>query len=524
MVSGRRWDCLAVVAVGAFVLALAPSMRASAAVVRTFEGVAFAAPVYGMVDRTFLFHPVASTNLFPSRADVNSSGVRSATAGLVDPGPAQTAGALAGQLVPSELNVNELPVPIQLPIPELPLPPIPLPDVPVPAPPNPPITVTAAHPTAPERSIGAPSVPLQPLLSGGAVGATARADSNSASARAEVARLEESITGFVSIGGAWSEASTSVNEAGVISGRAESRLTDVTIAGVLEIGAIESVTEFTGAKSGSTSTSQTTIGAVTALGFPATIDAEGVHVVGEGTDLTTVAVRAIEDQLLAALDAANISVRLLPEGATVDAPADGESYAETTAGALIVEGDIEAPPEAGDVPGLGPLLTDSPTKMELVLGFSRGRVMHGPDEEIDFGNFGPISGGAPATAAPGSSAEELSGPSSTTGAMTPPTQATGPSSGGLSGTSGSLAPPLASGPPSVGTPDVSPPQVAAPPPTSSGDASPTTPPSPPSSAELESMALALQQGGPNPVAPLLTMLLGLAVAVAVWVSGRGWGT
>ncbi|WP_019873056.1 hypothetical protein [Sporichthya polymorpha] len=338
-----------------------------------------AAPLRVAVDRPFLFHPVLDLQVFPSSAILNSVGGRQGSASLVGLGSAETAGGLLGQLVPSSAAdvgglLTGLPGLLGLPLPAAPLPPLPsdpFPPVPVPVPPPAPNTVNTNYPFTPDAQTGFGAVNGGSGISSGSGTAASHASANAVSSEAAATQVTSGLlgpTGPLSVGAVRSFTTGEVKADNVL-GTATSILSDINILGVITVDSLKSVTTIVGDGTKAMSSSAVTLGKVTALGYPATIDAKGVTINGTPS-LPDSTIATLNSQLADLLKQAGVTVTLAKEaGRTVKA--DSTSRAVTEAAGLKV--DMAFTPDA-NVPVLG----GSTSTVEIGLGYSRGSILTGP--------------------------------------------------------------------------------------------------------------------------------------------------
>lgn len=358
-----------------------------------------AAPLRVAVDRPFLFHPVLDLQVFPSSAILNSVGGRQGSASLVGLGSAETAGGLLGQVIPSSAAdvaglLTGLPGLLGLPLPAVPLPPLPsdpFPPVPVPVPPPAPNTVNTNYPFTPDAQTGFGAVNGGSGISSGSGTAVSHAEQNAVSAQAASTYLSSGLlgpTGPLSVGAVRSFTTGEVKADNVL-GTATSMLSDINILGVITVDSLKSVTTIVGDGTKATSSSVVTLGKVSALGYPATIDAQGITINGTpGLPDSTIA--TLNSQLASLLSKAGVTVTLAKQtGKTVKA--DSTSRAVSEGAGLKI--DITQTPDAG-VPVVG----GSTSTVEIGLGYSRGSILTGPVFNT------AVSGGAADSAATSGSA------------------------------------------------------------------------------------------------------------------------
>lgn len=359
-----------------------------------------AAPLRVAVDRPFLFHPVLDLQVFPSSAILNSVGGRQGSASLVGLGSAETAGGLLGQLVPSSAAdvgglLAGLPGLLGLPLPAAPLPPLPsdpFPPVPVPVPPPAPNTVNTNYPFTPDAQTGFGAVNGGSGISSGSGTAASQASANAVRSEAAATQVTSGLlgpTGPLSVGAVRSFTTGEVKADNVL-GTATSILSDINILGVITVDSLKSVTTIVGDGTKATSSSAVTLGKVTALGYPATIDAKGITITGTpGLPDSTIA--TLNSQLADLLSNAGVTVTLAKEtGKTVKADSTSRAVSES-AGLKI---DISQTPDAG-VPVLG----GSTSTVEIGLGYSRGSILTGPvfNTAVSDGTTESVTTGSAAT-------------------------------------------------------------------------------------------------------------------------------
>jgi hypothetical protein len=339
-----------------------------------------AAPVRVAFDRPFLFHPIVGLQMFPSSALLTSLDARQGSASLVGLGPAETAGGLLGQVIPSSAAdvaslVSGLPGLLGLPLPAVPLPPLPsdpFPPIPAPVPPPAPNTVNTNYPFTPDAQTGFGTFDGGGVMRSSSGTAESHTAANSVNSQASAVSFSSALlgpTGVLSVGGMRSS-TDGVVRTDDVRGTATSVLSDIDILGVISIDSLTSTTTLVGDGAKSSSISTVTLGGVTALGYPAVIDARGITITGNGV-LPDSTIASLNSQLHQALDKAGITVTLA-KGGSSKAKADSTSHAVSESAGLKI--DVAQTPPA-DVPVAG----GTTTTVEIGLGYSRGSIMTGPD-------------------------------------------------------------------------------------------------------------------------------------------------
>ncbi len=349
-----------------------------------------ATPLRGLFDRPFLYNPVVNAQLLPSSVLFSSGGGRQGSASIVGFGAGESVGGLLPQVAPTRLadvtsQVQGLPGLLALPLPALPLedvpdapfPPYTLPDVP-----PPPNTVNTNFPFTSDASTGVGPIGGGAVISSNSGGAESHARENSVVSTATASELTSGLlgpSGLISVGSVLSrtQAEARLDD---VRGTAVSLLHDVNILNLITIGAIRTETMVVGDGKTSTSTSTVSVGKVTALGYPATLDSRGISI-ADGGVLPASTLASLNSQLDQILKDAGLAVRLVEQGAR-SAQADASTKAVSESAGVLIDYVVNPP---DDVPVGG----GSTTTVQVRLGYSAGSVMTGPP--ADGGFAGTIS-------------------------------------------------------------------------------------------------------------------------------------
>lgn len=380
-----------------------------------------ASPVYGQVVRPgFLLSPIVATNLLEAAVSLDSSGDENGSGSIVDPGPI---GGFPALLPLAEGNT---------------LPAVPWPGWP--------LTASSSYPANPVQTIGLGGVPSGfpagscSAASGsqaqaGLLFAGAVSTQNSACGSAYLATVS-SAGKLISLGSATATSSATSDPSGAVTGVATSTLDNLDVGGFLHIGSVVSTTTVTASPSGATSDSSMSLAGVTVLGgWQATIDRDGVHVVGlpGGAVPTLLSLQQAQSALDTALKSSGLTVRLL--GAThASAPGDATTPARSEASALEISYPVTLPvsfPNIPNVPVAIPLGNGIPTIVTLKLGYSSGSAVAGGSSLGGNGSLGTVApttgsnGGlsVPASAspvAPSPASSSLSSPPATVAQVSAP--------------------------------------------------------------------------------------------------------
>lgn len=408
---GRGRGCLlaATAAVGTFA---GPSFGQEEAPARRilYRTSLSAAPVTGSADALpFNFHPVVTTNLFVSDVAADSLGDKNATASIFTPGPLESVGGLAPQLIPSDLSkLPDVPlVPVDVPG----LPPVPVPQPPIPPLPPYPLTVGASSGGHRSARVGAATLPESSLSEGSALSAAALVEEADVIATASGAdlrsRLAES-TGILTADAARSAIRLKTAADHVV-GTAVSVLNGLDLAGVVRIDTLRAETSVIGDEEGGRVTSRLRLEGVRALGYEATIDERGVTIDNNGV-VPPSTIHEANAALQNALDRLGLSLLIIPARSGT-APATGEHAATGASGALAISARVTVPDEtfAGGTTGI----------VRFTLGATGGAVTVTPAPVFDFpGPAGDELTGRDATPGPGagSTVEATSPRAATAGA------------------------------------------------------------------------------------------------------------
>jgi hypothetical protein len=352
-----------------------------------------AAPLRGIFDRPFLFNPVVYAQLFPSSALFTSGGGRQGSASIVGFGAGESVGGLLPQVAPTRLSdvtsqVQGLPGLLALPLPALPLdnvPDAPFPPYTLPDAPPPPNTVNTNFPFTPDAATGIGPIGGGAVISSNSGGAESHSRENSVLASATASEVSSGLlgpSGLISVGSVLSrtQAEARIDD---VRGTAVSLLNDINILNLITIGGIRTETVVVGDGKTSTSTSTVSVGKVTALGYPATLDSRGISI-ADGGVLPASTLASLNNQLDQILKGAGLAIRLVEQGAS-SAKADASTKAVSESAGVLVDY-VANPPD--DVPVAG----GSTTTVQVRLGYSAGSVMTGPVTGGGFGGAAPAAG------------------------------------------------------------------------------------------------------------------------------------